>query len=326
MQKKTKQIIYAVVFGAMIPAILAEIALWKFSSKSVLPIEISETTILATEQTEQEEVKSFYIPVIFENGSVMDMELEAYITGVVLAEMPADFEREALKAQAVVARTYALKGYYGKEKHPNRAICTNPSCCQAYCAPEDYKGTSTSYEKVKNAVLQTSLEVLTYQSELIDATYFSCSGGKTEDAKAVWGADVPYLRSVESPGEETAAHYMDTIYFTLQEFAECMQINVQNLRGNWVGEVTYTNGGGVENITICGNQYTGTQMRKLLGLRSTAFAVTAVGNTVTVTTKGFGHRVGMSQYGADAMAVSGKNYQEILAYYYQGTVIEKIAI
>ncbi len=315
--------------GIVLPAILMQVAQGITRKKPDIDKEIVQTDEGEPIQQTTTAKAVFYIPVLTENGTTEQMDLEEYITGVVLAEMPASFEKEALKAQAVVARTYALKGYFGKEKHPGRAICTDPSCCQAYCSQESFLssgGTNIAFQKVADSVSQTRLEVLTFQSELIDATYFSCSGGKTEDAQAVWGSDVPYLRSVDSPGEEEATHYMDTVFFTLQEFADCLQIDKESLSGNWIGEITYTTGGGVENICVCGEAYTGTQIRKLLGLRSTAFVITAVGNTVTVTTKGFGHRVGMSQYGADAMAVAGKTYTEILTYYYQGTVLEEFAI
>ncbi len=322
-------ILFAVVLGILVPAIFMKTAR---NVKKTEQDNREETTLPeVTEQTQatQKPQVSFQLPVLMKDGSIVQMDLEAYITCVVLAEMPADFEKEALKAQGVVARTYALKGYFGKEKHSQKAICTDPSCCQAFCTYEDYMakgGTQIAFDKVEDAVLQTQGMVLTYNGALIDATYFSCSGGKTEDAQAVWGSDVPYLQSVVSPGEEKAAHYMDTVFFTLQEFADCISIDKASLQGDWIGDISYTKGGGVASIRICGQDYTGTQMRQLLGLRSTAFVITAVGNTVTVTTKGFGHRVGMSQYGADAMAVSGSTYVEILTYYYQGTVLEQFEI
>ena len=133
---------------------------------------------------------------------------------------------------------------------------------------------------------------------------------------AVWGTDYPYLRATDSPGEEGAAHYTDTVTFTVAEFAEKLGIAQVTL-----GNATYTAGGGVNTISIGGKEFKGTQVRTLLGLRSTAFTIELSGERVTVTTKGFGHRVGMSQYGADAMALEGKSYREILAHYYQGTAL-----
>lgn len=265
------------------------------------------------------------LPVMMSDGSVEQMALDDYVVCVVLAEMPAEFEEEALKAQAVVARTYALKRYQSGEKHDRRAVCTDSTCCQAYCTRSDFLQRGESKEnlqKVIDAVAQTHDLVLTYNGTLIEATYFACSGGRTEDALAVWGEEIPYLQAVDSPGEEKASHYMDTVSFTMEEFAQRMEVDADSLSGNWIGTITYTPGGGVDTINIGGQSYKGTTVRQKLGLRSTAFVMTAVGNTVTVTTKGFGHRVGMSQYGAEAMAVSGSTYEQILSYYYQGTVLQ----
>ena len=164
---------------------------------------------------------------------------------------------------------------------------------------------------------ETAGLVLRYQGELIDATYFSCSGGRTEAAVEVWGADVPYLQAVESPGEETASHYTDQITFSVEEFGE-----LTGCAGDpdiWLGHVTYTQGGGVDTMELDGQVYTGKELRSILGLKSTDFSVEITADTVVITTHGFGHRVGMSQYGADAMASQGSSYEEILTYYYQGT-------
>lgn len=262
-----------------------------------------------------------------EDGSVQEQAMDDYLTGVVLAEMPASFEEEALKAQAVAARTYAQKASVTGGKHGNGSICTDPSCCQAYLSEEAYLdkgGTAESVDKVRQAVADTSGLVLTYEGELIEATYFSCSGGYTEDAMAVWGADYPYLQAVSSPGEEEAAHYLTTVHFTPGQFLLALGSVVEGSPENWFGPVTYTEGGGVATMEIGGVSYTGTQLRRLLGLRSTAFSVSVDGEGITITTKGYGHRVGMSQYGADAMAVAGSTCQEILAHYYPGTQLQII--
>ena len=142
---------------------------------------------------------------------------------------------------------------------------------------------------------------------------------------AVWGTDVPYLRSVESPGEEDATHYTDTVTFQKDDFAALLSIDPTGDPEEWVGEPSFTAGGGVERIEICGKSFTGTQVRKLLSLRSTAFQIRWDQDCFAVETRGYGHRVGMSQYGADAMAVSGSSYQEILAHYYQGTALTKLS-
>lgn len=262
------------------------------------------------------------IVVLMPEGETAVRNLDEYLVSVVLREMPSTFHPEALKAQAVVARTYALKRKSSGLKHPGADVCTQPSCCQGYYAVDAYLrdgGTVTSLEKIKAAVNDTSGLVLTYEDMLIEATYFSCSGGTTEDAVAVWGTDIPYLQSISSPGEENATHYTDTVTFTTEEFEEFLGRDLPGMPSQWQESVSYTAGGGVDQMRICGVSYSGTTLRQLLNLRSTAFVMTAVGDHITITTKGFGHRVGMSQYGAEAMATQGKTFQEILAYYYQNT-------
>lgn len=269
------------------------------------------------------------VSVLLDDGSVTTMELSEYLTAVLLREMPAEFEIEALKAQAVVARTYTLRRLDMKPKHSNAAVCTDPGCCQGFCLPESYiraGGNEEGVQKIFDAISATAGEVLIYDNQLIEATYFSCSGGMTEDAAAVWGSEIPYLVATESPGEEKAAHYTDTVTFTTEEFAKKLGISIPAQKGLRTENIAYTPGGGVEIIRICGQDYTGTFLRRKLGLRSTAFVLSVVGNTVTITTKGFGHRVGMSQYGADAMAVQGNTYRQILAHYYRGTELVSRAV
>ena len=262
--------------------------------------------------------------VLTDRGLLEKMDMNTYLTGVLLGELPADFETETLKAQAIVARTYAKKRSQTDSKHPMGAVCVISSCCQAYCSPEDYirkGGNRNTIEKFENAVNSTSGMILTYQNELIDATYFSCSGGRTEDALAVWGTDVPYLQSVDSPGEEEAVHYADQIQMSLNEFGTRLGVELAGAPVSWLGKVSYTPGGGVETMVIGGVIFRGVELRQKLNLYSTAFSIIPVGETVHIYTKGFGHRVGMSQYGADAMAACGNNYQEILAHYYHGTTL-----
>lgn len=270
---------------------------------------------------QQHKEPRYDISVLDKQGNVQNMEMSEYLTCVVLCEMPANFEPEALKAQAVVARTYALRRQQKGSKHSNADICMDSSCCQGYISVADYLdsgGQTDAVDKIRSAVEATQEVVLIYDGELIEATYFSCSGGLTEDASAVWGSDIPYLQATESPGEEKATYFTDTVQYSTKEFADRIGRSLQVSPSTWVEDVTYTSGGGVETMRVCGVDYPGTELRKLLGLRSTAFRLSIVGETVTITTKGYGHRVGMSQYGADAMAVEGKTYEEILKHYYQG--------
>ena len=260
-----------------------------------------------------------------QDGTVVTMDMDEYLVGVVLGEMPADFEDEAKKAQAVVARTFTQKAYITGGKHGDGSVCVDSGCCQAYLPAGEYLsqgGSQGAVDAAQAAVEVTSGLVLTYEGKLIEATYFSCSGGSTEDAVAVWGTDVPYLKAVESPGEEYATHYSDTVCFTKKEFADKLGLPLTGNPKNWFGTAAYTSGGGVKTMVIGGKTFTGTELRSKLGLRSTAFTVTADSEKIIITTKGFGHRVGMSQYGADAMAMGGSKFEEILAHYYPGTTLE----
>ena len=285
-------------------------------SKDVLRVEKIEDSSPQTPTEHDRE--NCTVRVKTKDGTVT-MELDAYVAGVLMGEMPADFEVEALKAQAVAIRTYTLQQLSGS-KHPDADVCTDATCCQAFedLAMEDLQRANA--DKIYRAVEETKGDVITYNNGLIDATYFSCSGGWTEDAAAVWGADIPYLQSRESPGEESATYYVGSVKMSTEEF-----LGKLNLSGSVplnIGPITYTDGKGVEEIDICGTCFTGKQVRQLLGLSSTAFLIQAIDNSVIITTKGNGHRVGLSQYGAEAMAVAGSTYRQILEYYYFGATVE----
>ena len=281
--------------------------------------------VLATvyeENTTQEkgDEKQQLISFLNADGMIEQIELDAYITGVVLAEMPAQFEPDALMAQAVAARTYTLKRFFEGSKHGNADVCTKASCCQAYMTYEEYLqrgGVKEDYDRVCDAVFFTAGNVLKYNDEFIEATYFSCSGGVTEAAVSVWGTDIPYLISQPSYGEESADVYAVTTTFTKEKFLSMLELEADSEIN--ITDVTYTAGGGIDTIVICGSEFTGSQLRQRLGLYSTNCMISVVGSSVIITTRGYGHRVGMSQYGAEAMAVEGNDYKEILSYYYPGT-------
>ena len=256
---------------------------------------------------------------------IQRLSIQEYLTGVLLAEMGPGFSEEALKAQAVVARTYTLRRAETGGRHERCCVCTDHTCCQAWISPEAYLaagGTQEGLDKVKQAVADTDSLVLRYEGSLIDATYFSCSGGSTEDAVAVWGSDVPYLQATDSPGEENAPAYSQQLQFTARELMDALGRQLEGDPESWFGTASYTAGGGVDRLTVCGIEYTGKELRSLLGLRSTAFTVSVSGGVITFETRGFGHRVGMSQYGADAMAENGADFETILTHYYQGVTLE----
>lgn len=264
------------------------------------------------------------------DGEPVEMSLRDYLAGVVLAEMPPSFEIAALEAQAVAARTFVLRQKTAS-KHEDADVCADGSCCQQYLSAQaamDKLGEHASQylEKVQQAVEETDGLVVTYGGELIDAVYFSCSGGTTEDAVAVWGGDVPYLQSVESPGEEGSSRFEDSVQVPLEQFRETIleEAPSADLSGEpqeWFGAMKRTEGGGVDTLEIGGVQFEGTKLRSLFALRSTNFTVGITQGGIEFDTLGNGHRVGMSQYGAQAMAEAGADFREILTHYYTGVEI-----
>lgn len=275
---------------------------------------------LPVEKPQVQQTEEPFILVSDQDGRAGSMDPETYLTGVLLAEMPSEFHREALKAQSVAARTYVWKAFTTGGKHGDNSVCMDSACCQAYMTSEDYLargGTLENLEKLRKAVEDTVGMVLAYDGELIEATYFSSAGGSTESAVAVWGADYPYLQAVTSPEPirtETVSYARD-IFFRLLGIPEPREDE------SMIGSVAYTEGGGVATMEICGHAFTGTQLRAILGLSSTDLEISTVGDMVRITTRGYGHRVGLSQYGANALAESGYTWQEILQHYYPGTTL-----
>lgn len=266
--------------------------------------------------------QEFNIPILFDNG-VDSMSLHDYLVGALLGEMPASFHMEALKAQAVACRTYVLRQYPSR-KHGAAAVCTASTCCecwkQAETVPEEAR------ERAEQAVSETDGMVVTYMGELIEATFFSCSGGRTENAADVWGKEVPYLIAVDSPNEENAPRFAECVVVPLTDFytkvqAENGEADFSGQPDTWIGAISYTTGGGIKTVQLGGQSFTGKQLRKLFGLNSTNFRITIGTDSLTFETRGYGHRVGMSQYGAQAMAISGADCKTILRHYYTGTEI-----
>ena len=262
---------------------------------------------------------------VLTDGGVEEVALHDYLVGVLVAEMPTDFPPEALKAQAVASRTFALRQAEAR-KHADADVCADPACCQGYLTDASADGLTRLTEAVK----ATDGLVMTYADGLIDATFFSCSGGRTEDAAAVWGGDIPYLHSVDSPGEEDAPRYTETVTVSAETFSETLrgaypETNLSGSPKGWFGACSYTEGGGIDTIFIGGTAVNGTKLRSLFSLRSTniAFAVTEAGE-IEITTYGFGHRVGLSQYGAKAMAEAGAGFDEILTHYYDGAAVTRL--
>lgn len=260
------------------------------------------------------------------DGSITNVNIEDYIIGVVAAEMPASFEPEALKAQAVAARTYAM---YKKETRNLDYDLIIGTKDQAYQTNEELLkkwGVSffKNYLKIRDAVLATEGEILTYNGQTINAFYFSMSNGYTENVESVFKSDLPYLKSVPSTWDnESIKNYEFTKTISKEDFCKSLEITCDNIK---IENIQKTSSNRVASITINGKTLEGTKVRSLLGLRSTDFTIECLDNDIKITTKGYGHGVGMSQYGANGMAKENHNYKEILNYFYQNTEISKINV
>lgn len=280
---------------------------------------VSENTNKVEEKIEElvENSKSnlIYVTVHRSDGTVLTIELEEYIIGVVGAEMPASFNSEALKAQAVVARTYTLRALEsGKRLNDN-------SSTQNYKTNNELKtlwGSSynTYYNKIKTAVESTKGMYLTYGGTYIDAVYHSTSNGHTEDSKNVWGNSVPYLVSVNSSFDNSNKSYLTTTFYSYEDISKKLNNIVSNETNFNI--LSRNSSGRVSEIEVNGNTYTGVVFRNLLGLRSADFEIEKVDRGVNITTEGYGHGVGMSQYGANGMANNGYDFKDILLHYYTG--------
>lgn len=275
------------------------------------------------------------ISVYFHNeDKVKKLPLDEYLFGVVSAEMPASFEYEALKAQSVAARSYAL--YKAKEKsqaHPTASVCTDSSHCKAYKTKDEllalWKENSEQFKaKIQNAVLETSGEVIKYNGDVAMAVFHSqAGGGRTESSEDVWGGSIPYLVSVESHGEEDAPGFYTKKEISFSQFKEIMKENFPSIKiesPSDIGAIEVSQGGSVKNIVIGGVGVKGKDLRRIFNLRSSCFKLSCENERAVFEVMGYGHGVGMSQYGANTLAKEGYNYKDILTHYYSGTVVEAV--
>ena len=254
------------------------------------------------------------------NGSVINLNMTDYLIGVVSSEMPASFNLEALKAQSVLARTYALKAKQTGKK------LTDTVSTQSYIDIDQMKNKwgnsfNTYYNKIKNAVENTNGEYLSYNGNYIEALYHSTNNGKTESSLDVFGNYYPYLISVSSEYDKNASSYLRTINMPLDTISNKLGLNLNN--DSVISILSYTDGGNIKEININGNNFSGKKVRELLGLRSADFDISISDNNANITTRGYGHGVGMSQYGANGMANAGYSYKDILSHYYPGTTLTK---
>ena len=270
-------------------------------------------------------------------GKTQKMDIEEYLCGVLSGEMPSDFNIEALKAQAVAARTYAM---YSQEnqtsKHKGSAVCTDYTHCQEYKSESELKESKgedwikNSYPKIKQAVNETKGHIITYNGKPILPLYFSTSSGKTENSEEVFSSEYPYLRSVESPYDKYAPKYASTLKISNNDFVSKLKntysdINIsQNNLSSQIKIIKRSDGGSVEKIKLGNKEITGRDVRNILNLNSANFEINFDDNSLDFIVKGYGHGVGMSQWGAQGMAEEGYKYYEILCHYYKDTTIKDL--
>lgn len=257
-----------------------------------------------------------------ENGQINEIPFEKYIKGVVAGEMPCSFEKEALKAQAVASRSYALYHMNGNEYD-----VTNTTSNQVYLTDDELKEKwQDKYEEnskiIEKAISETRGEYLSYNGEIVNAMFFSTSVGKTENSEEVFVSEVPYLRSVESKWDEKSPAYTDIVKIDISEFYKKLGLPYDdNLK---IEILKKTSTGRIRSLKINNQEMKGRDVATKLNLRSNYFEILKKENTITISTKGYGHGVGMSQYGANGMAKEGYTYKEILKHYYLNTEIKKI--
>ena len=274
-----------------------------------------------------------------EKNIVEELDLEEYIKGVVASEMPANFDEEALKAQAVAARTY----YINKRANPCKdakskgaEICDSTNC-QVYMDKEEILSKwsksdgESNWKKIDDAVESTKGQILTYYGVVLEyPQFFAVSSGKTEDAIDVFAMNIPYLKSIDSEGEEIAPKFETTLNIPFDEFINKLKLQYKDIildKDNIQHSIkvnNYTKGGSVKEITVGNKNISGIEFRKILNLNSTNFSISFENINIIFLCKGYGHGVGMSQWGANVMAKNGSEYDEILKHYYNGIEIEEI--
>lgn len=268
-------------------------------------------------------------------GEVEQVKLDEYLCSVVSAEMPATFEQEALKAQAIVARTYTIYKILNK-KHDNADICDDSTCCQAWISKDDRLAKweenqrESNWQKICSAVNETSGKIITYENKPIDAFFHSNSGGITEVPVNVWGGTgYPYLQSVETSGENTYTQYASEVTLSQEELINKLKekysdISIDFTNSEDIKILEYTESTRVKTVKFGNHEISGVEARTLFGLKSTNFEISRDGNNIKFSVKGYGHGVGMSQTGADSMAKNGSRAEEIIKHFYTGVEITEV--
>jgi len=275
---------------------------------------------------------------VLHGGTIKEMSMRDYLQGVLRAEMPASFELEALKAQAIAARTYTLHKMGGGAiaNHPDADACDDINCCKAYktaeAAAADWGSMALYYEeKLARAIAETDGQAILYNGEPILAVFFSSSVGHTQNAGAVWQTDLPYLQSVSSPEDETLVpNYYSVARFSASEFRSLFlrahpEADLSSTVDSWIRDVIRSDADYVTSLRVGGVTVKGNELRSILSLRSPAFTVKTEGDTLIFHVTGYGHGVGMSQYGANALAIEGLDAASILEHYFPGAQVRGYA-
>ena len=270
-------------------------------------------------------------------GKLQQMDMGTYLLGVVRAEMPASFQEEALKSQAVAARTYTFYKMRsgGSANHPQADACDDITCCQAYKSYEEaaqgWGEQAAEYEaKIRRAVDATDGECILYEGQPVLAVFHSSSSGTTQDAADVWSTGLPYLQQVETPEDaDTVPNFHTTASFTAAALKDLLQsalpeADLSKSPSNWFTNIQQQPNGTVTSLAVGGVAVGGNQLRTILDLRSACFTISFDGDMVLFSVTGYGHGVGMSQYGANVLAAGGMSYREILAWYYTGASVERL--
>ena len=268
-------------------------------------------------------------------GAIEQVNLDDYLCNVVSAEMPATFEQEALKAQAIVARTYTIYKILNK-KHDNADICDDSTSCQAWISKEDRlerweeNQRENNWEKISKAVKDTSGKILTYENKPIDAFFHSNSGGITEIPVNVWGGtEYPYLQSVETSGEDAYTQYSSEVILSQEELLNKLKVKYADISIDFTNPddikiLEYTESTRVKTVKFGNHEISGVEARSLFGLKSTNFEITRENDKIKFSVKGYGHGVGMSQTGADSMAKQGSSAEDIIKHFYTGVEITEV--
>jgi len=272
-----------------------------------------------------------------ETGEIETLNMDEYLYGVVSAEMPASYEKEALKAQAIVARTYTAYKMHKGSKHENADICDKAECCQAWISKNERfekwneADRENNWQKITEAVDNTTGQIITYNGEPINAFFHSNSGGTTETANNVWGGEnFPYLQSVPTSGEEVYTQYSSTVTLTKDELLQKIKEKYSEVEIDFnlqdaIQILEYTDSGRIKTIKFGSVNISGVEAREIFGLKSAKFNI-EIGENITFNVVGYGHGVGLSQTGADAMAKTGATSEQIINHYYTGIKIENIWI